>query len=410
MAFDTVVAPLRRPDFRRLWTAQSISIIGDKINQVGLSLLVYRLTGSLTQMGLVFAITFLPAALFGLVAGPFVDRWDRRRTMIASDLLRLVLVLLIPLAMAAGLPFVYLVAFLVATVSLFFKPARMALVPLVVERGELMAANSLDSITESVAEIVGLLFGGLIVVTLVPSGVAGLRVAFYLDAATYLVSAAFITAVAYRAVRATEPRGASSIMPELRAGVSSIVHDPVLAALVVSFFLAALGGAAAITLSLLLALKVYAASGLPDAVRYTVVDSAITVGLLAGGLLLGASGTRQPGRTYLGGLVAFGALFSVLAFVTDIRVAVFVLAAVGIANTFFFVPMITIMQSRTEDSTRGRVFAVRETVVRIATVIGLAGAGAAAQAFGVLPVVAAVGLFVAAVGVAGFALPHLRDA
>jgi MFS transporter, DHA3 family, macrolide efflux protein len=414
MAFGTVVAPLRRADFRRLWTAQSVSIVGDKVNQVALSLLVYRLTGSLAQMGLVFAITFLPAALFGLVAGPCVDRWDRRRTMIASDLIRAVLVLLVPFALSFGLPAVYFVAFLVATVSLFFQPARMALVPLVVEECELMAANSLDSITESVAELMGLAFGGALVVLLAPqaTGITGFRYAFYIDAATYIVSAAFITVVAHRAVRVVSaaPWHPMAIWDEVRDGLRRIAGDPVLSLGVASFGLASLGGAAAVTLSLLLALNVYAASGLPDAVRFTTVDAAITVGLLIGGLVVGSSGAAHAGRKYLGGLVAFGSLFFMLAFIHDIRVAAVLFAAVGIANTFFFVPMITILQTHTEDETRGRVFAVRTTIVRVATVVGLAGAGLAAQSFGVLPVVAVVGLFVGAVGALGFVLPRLREA
>jgi MFS family permease len=405
MAMRTALAPLRHADFRRLWTAQSISTVGDKVNQVGLIIMVFRLTGSYAQMGLVFGITFLPAALFGMLAGPFVDRWDRRRTMIVSDVLRAVLVALIPLAVGFGLPAVYALAFLVATVSLFFQPARMALVPQVVDESELMAANSLDWTTESVAELLGIGFGGALVF------IVGINSAFFIDSATYLLSAIFIAVVSHRALRSLAPRlNPAAIWAEARDGLQRIRRDPVLTPVIVSFGLAALGGAAAITLSVLLALNVYAGSGLPDALRVTVVDLSTAIGLLAGSLMVGSSGSGRAGRKYLGGLVAFGAVFALLGLVHDIRVAAVMMVAVGIANMFMMVPMITILQTHTEDATRGRVFAARTTITRIATVIGFAGAGAAAQAFGVLPLVGIVGVFVCAVGLVGFALPRLRDA
>ena len=404
MELGDLLAPLRRSDFRKLWLAQSVSIVGDKVNQIGLSIMVYRLTGSLAQMGIVFAITFLPAALFGLVAGPLVDRWDRRRTMIVADLLRAGLVLLIPLSVRFGLPAVYAAAFAVATVSLFFQPARMALVPHMLDPSELMAANSLDSTTESVAELLGIAIGGALVATI------GYRAAFLIDSATYLVSALLVIGVVFRATRPMPiPWRASLLARELRDGLERIRGDRVLRELIGSYTLVALGGAASLTLTVLLALNVYTGSGLKDAWRLTTVDFATTVGLVVGSVLVGMSGPRRAGRKYLGGLVAFGAIFATLALVHDLRVALPLLVTVGIANVFFIVPMMTILQQRTEDATRGRVFAVRVTVSRVATVLGFAGAGLAAQRFGILPLVAVVGALVAVVGLAGLALPGLRE-
>ena len=405
MALGEVLAPLRRSDFRRLWLAQSISIVGDKVNQIGLSIMVYRLTGSLAQMGIVFAITFLPAALFGLLAGPLVDRWDRRRTMIAADLLRAGLVLLIPLSVRFGLVAVYAAAFAVATVSLLFQPARMAMVPQIVDPDELMAANSLDSTTESVAELLGIAIGGALVATI------GYRAAFLIDSATYLASAVLVIGVVFRATRPLPlPWRLSLIRRELRDGLDRIWRDPVLRDLVVSFAVVAVGGAAAITLTVLLALSVYTGSGLKDAWRLTTVDLATTVGLVVGSVLVGMSGPGRAGRKYLWGLIVFGGVFAALSLVHDLRIAAPLLVGVGIANMFFIVPMITILQRRTEDAVRGRVFAVRITISRVATVLGFAGAGIAAQRFGILPLVAVVGALVAAVGVVGFALPGLREA
>lgn len=400
-----VLSPLRRSDFRRLWIAQTVSIVGDKINQVGLSIMVYRLTGSVVQMGIVFAITLLPAALFGLAAGPLVDRWDRRRTMISADVARALLVATIPFAAALGLPAVYALAFASSTVSLFFEPSRMALIPSIVADDELMAANALDMTTMSVSELLGIGFGGALVARI------GYAAAFWFDGLTFLVSAAFVVAVSHRAaVPQRAALGLQSIWSDLKFGLGRIRRDGVLRGLAITYAALALCGGGAITLSFLLALQVYAGSGLSDALRWTVVDLATTVGLLVGSLAIGMSGSRGAGTKYLWGIVAFGALLIQFLWVPNLWVAAVVLFAAGIANQYFGIPMITMLQTHSESETRGRVFAVRTTIARVASVIGLAGAGFAAKAYGVVPAIAGVGALILMVGLLGFSMPRLREA
>jgi len=184
--------PLRSRDYRRLWIGQLISVMGDKVDQIALGILVYEATGSGLQMGIVLAISMLPAALFGMFAGAYVDRFDKRRTMLVADLVRAVLVLSVPLVAEYSIAAVYAVALAVATVSLFFEPAKLSLIPKLVDEDELMAANSLDSATVSAAELVGLAFAAGLVAGL------GYRLAFVFDAVTFLASALFILAIRHR--------------------------------------------------------------------------------------------------------------------------------------------------------------------------------------------------------------------
>lgn len=405
MTTGGVLAPLRRSDFRLLWIAQTVSIVGDKINQVALSIMVYQVTRSAVQMGLVFAITFLPAALFGLVSGPLVDRWDRRRTMIAADIIRGCLVLIIPFAVPLGMWAVYALAFASATVSLLFEPSRMALVPSVVERDELMAANSLDMTTSSIAELLGIGFAGALVAGVGPA------YAFFIDAATFMISAAFVVAVRHRTVRRPLARiGLEVVWHDLRFGIERIRNDAVLRGLLLTYSAVAIAMGAAITLSMLLALQVFEGSGMAPALRVAVVDLATTAGLLVGSIAIGMGGSRRPGLKYLWGIVAFGMLLLPLYLVKGIGVAAVVLFALGVANEFFGIPMLTMVQTHTEDETRGRVFAVRMTATRIASVVGLAGAGVAAQVYGVAPMIAVLGIYVVLIGIFGFLMPALRDA
>jgi MFS family permease len=395
----SVLSPLRRRDFRWLWIAQTVSIVGDKINQVGLSIMVFELTRSPIQMGIVFAIGYLPAALFGLLAGPLVDRWDRRRTMVTADLLRAGIVSGMAVIAAAGVSMapkvvlVYVLAFVSSTVALFFEPSRMALVPSIVAQDELMAANALDMTTMSISELLGIGFGGVLVTMI------GYGSAFWIDAATFLVSATFVFAVGHRAVVRVLPKLRLSVVwSDLRSGLERIRRDGVLRGVAITYTAVGIGGGAALTLSILLAL------------RFTVVDLATTVGLLVGSVAIGMTGPVGAGRKYLRGIIAFGALMVLFLFVHDLWVAAIVLFGAGIANEYFGIPMITLLQTYTESETRGRVFAVRMTIARIATVIGLAGAGVAAQVYGVVPMVVALGVFFMFVGALGYAMPRLRQA
>ncbi len=399
------LAPLRRSDFRRLWIAQTVSIVGDKINQVALSIMVYRATGSAAQMGIVFALTFLPAALFGIVAGGLVDRWDRRRTMIAADAIRAVLVICIPFVAPIGIWAVYALAFSSATVSLFFEPSRMALVPSVVEQDELMAANALDLSTSSIAELLGIGFAGALVAGIGPAS------AFFVDGATFFVSALFVFALRHRAAaRSLVPMGFSVVRRDLRVGFERIRTDSVLRGLLLTYGAVAIGVGASLTLSILLALQVFAGSSIPDALRVTVVDLSTTAGLLVGSIAIGVGSSRRSGRKYLWGIVAFGLLLLPIYFVKEIAMAAPVLFALGVANEYFGIPMLTIMQARTEDETRGRVFSVRITLTRVAGVLGLAGAGIAAQYYGVVPTIIVVGAYMICIGMLGFLMPALREA
>jgi MFS transporter, DHA3 family, macrolide efflux protein len=407
MGDTSIWAPLRGRDYRRLWLGQTVSVVGDKVNQIAMGVMVYKLTGSLLQMGVMLGITVLPAALFSVFAGAFVDRWHRGRTMLAADIIRAGLVVLVPLLVRYGVVYAYLVAFLVSTVSLFFEPAKLSLIPELVEADSLMAANSLDNASSAGSELFGLALGGIIVARL---GYGG---AFGFDAATYLVSACFVAMVARHAGRpiAREAAaGAAGLLSEVREGLAYIWRAPVLRDLVGIYAFAVVGGSASITLSYLLALRTFEHAGPTEAVRLALIDTAITVGLLIGAFLVGRTGSDGAGVKFLSGLVAFGVLFSTLAFIPAMLPAMAVLAVIGIANMWFQVPMSTLLQQHTRESLRGRVFAARTTIVRVFTVIGLVGAGAAAERLGVPVVIGAVGVIVAAAGLLGWASPALRSA
>ncbi|HEX7342880.1 MAG TPA: MFS transporter, partial [bacterium] len=181
-------APLRSRNFRLLWIGQVIAWSGDSVYQIGLLWLILDMTGSQSLAGLITAIGYLPALLLGLFLGALADIWDRRRLMMAADLLRAAVLIYIPIAF--GLHWLNpwqlaACAFLISSGAALFNPARDASVPHLVPEGSLMSANALVQTSSFVALLLGPLFAGAILT------VAPLSSLFYADSAAFLLS--FIT-------------------------------------------------------------------------------------------------------------------------------------------------------------------------------------------------------------------------
>jgi len=171
--------------FLRFWLAQLVSQFGDRVNQMALvGLIAARYPGSPFELAKVLAFTIIPVFIIGPVAGVYVDRWDRRRTLFACDFIRGFLVLAIAfylINLPSILP-IYAVVFLIFTFSRFYVPAKMSFIPQMVETRDLHIANSLVTVTGMAALVFGALFGGIIVEKY------GARGGFFWDAATFFLS------------------------------------------------------------------------------------------------------------------------------------------------------------------------------------------------------------------------------
>ncbi len=401
MAGERIWAPMRSPDYRRLWFGQAVSVVGDKIDQIALGVLVYELTGSGLQVGIMLAISMLPTAVFGMVAGAYVDRWDRRRTMIAADLLRAGLVVAVPFAAEVGLWLVYVIALAVATVSLFFEPAKLSLMPELVGSDQLMAANSLDSATVSVAELLGLAFAGGLVASI------GYRVAFFADGITYLLSAVFVAAIAYREQGGrSKGSGWGEALAAAGEGLRYVRSHDMLRDLLVVYAVAAAGVSAAITFVYVLALDRFAAGarGLAG------LDAAITIGLLVGSVAVGRFAMRGASRRLLIGLTAFAAIFATSAFAPTILWTAGIFAAAGVANMFVYVPAAAIVQTESAPEMRGRALAAKNVLARALSVLGYIGAGLLTERIGISPAILVVAAAIALAALLGWSRPRLRAA
>jgi DHA3 family macrolide efflux protein-like MFS transporter len=175
-------------DFLFLWIGQIISQLGDRLSQMALIGLVYSREGTSIQFAKILSLTIIPVFLIGPLAGAFVDKWDRRKTMYICDFIRALLVLMIPLFLFYKQTFLwtYLIIFIAFSIGRFFVPAKLAIIPQIVEPKDLLIANSMINTTGMIAAVLGFGISGVIVERL------GARTGFYLDACSFLISGACI--------------------------------------------------------------------------------------------------------------------------------------------------------------------------------------------------------------------------
>jgi MFS family permease len=177
-------------DYRRLWIGDMASLLGDWFNTIALYTLIRQLTGSPVALGLVFIVKTLPFALASPLAGLLADRFDRKRLMIGADVARAVVVLgFLAVDRAAELPLLYGLIALQMMIGAVFTPARSASLPNITTPRELLTANALSAATWSVLLAVGAALGGFATEGL------GTGTVFMLDSASYLISAVFVAGV-----------------------------------------------------------------------------------------------------------------------------------------------------------------------------------------------------------------------
>src|SRR5919206_4818737 len=153
-------------DFWTFWTGQTLSNLGSSFTQFALPLLIFKLTGSALNLGLATAATFLPYLLFGLLIGAWVDRVDRKRLMIGTDVLRALIIALIPFLAALHILtvwWIYGLGFISSTLTIFFTSAEFAAIPSLVSQDDLVAANGRIQASYSAATVIGPLLAGVLV-------------------------------------------------------------------------------------------------------------------------------------------------------------------------------------------------------------------------------------------------------
>ncbi len=213
-----ITGVLKNRNFFFLWLGQIISQLGDRLGLMALIGFAYskKTYGSPLELFKIFLFIIIPVFLISPVAGVYVDRWDRRRTMYMCDFIRAVLVLVIPLFLfhIKNLALAYFIIFLVFCISRFFIPAKLAIIPDLVSKKDLLMANSLVNVTGMIAAIAGFGISGILIEWL------GAENGFYLDSLSFFVSAVLIFFVAYK-------YGHAPNLQELKQVIFEAIKKPV---------------------------------------------------------------------------------------------------------------------------------------------------------------------------------------
>jgi MFS family permease len=390
----------RRRDFALLWVGATLSVLGDGLTWLALVWLVFELGGSAPDVGLlVFAYT-APVVVGGLLAGLLLDRFDRRRVLIADNAVRGLVVATIPVAAALGALQPWLL-YAVAIVYGFFNMISLAgipsMLPTLVEEDELVTANAMETMTYGVGGVVGPALGGLLIAVVGAAGV------LWLDALSYLVFVAALAAMRARQRPEHSAPGSRGLGPAFRF----IVGTPAILAITLMFMAANVGEGMLLVIVPVYALDVLeAGSG-----AFGALVSILTGGMLVGALIIGVVHWRfRLGRSIAAFQAAAGLSILGLALEPGFLVAAAVLAVFGLLISPLTIWAQTIRMRLIPDQLRGRVFGLLRTLMQSTPPIGGIVAGSLLTGAPVPLTVAAVAVIVTVPGLVGLVHRSLAEA
>jgi MFS family permease len=392
----------RNSNFVLLWTGQFISQVGDRLAMVALPWLIYGSTHhSAFSTGAMFALYTLPYVLFGTVAGAFIDRLDKRRVMVAADVARAGLVLAVPFVAEWSLAGVFVLAFVISSVAVFFDPCKLAILPDLVTKNQLVRANSLLATGETLTETVGYALAGFIVYYLAR------KVVFGIDAGTFVVSALALLTMRYAApLRQGAELTARNLGREMREGLSFLRHHSGLLANTVLVVASIIGIGAVYPLTFLFAVRVLHGG----TAAFGIMEASLGAGFFVGSLLMAALGRRvRKGVAMTAGLALMGGGFTSVAICTSLALVVVPIFVAGAANAAVLISIDTYFQQAVPEALRGRLWGTRFTITQSVFAASVLAGGALAAVFPVASLFIAAGLITAVPGLVGLFVPRVRD-
>jgi MFS family permease len=380
-----MLATLRQRNFSLLWFGQLISLIGDWLLFIALPFYIYTITGSALATGIMFIVQTLPRIFISSLAGVFVDRWSRKYTMLVTNLIQSVV--LLPLLLVHSkdmLWIVYTCAFVDACVSQFFTPAANAIIPNLVDKEHLLAANSLNSMSQELTRLIGPFLGGVLM------GLYGINSVIIIDALSFLIAAGTIALITVQAMPNQEKSaptravaGLARLWQEWLAGLQLVKQDRLIRAIFLAF------GASMIGEGLI---QVILAPWVKDVLHGTVltfgwIATSQAIGGLLGSLLMPyISKVIKPTRLIPMSGVLVGLLLLAIVNIPILAVDLVLVGLAGVAVIGFFVNLYTLLQASAVDAYRGRIFGAFGVVQALTMLLGMVLASSLGDRIGIVPV------------------------
>jgi len=408
-------------NFLFLWLGQLISNFGDRLTQMALVALVYqRNPGSEMALAKLISFTIIPVFIIGPIAGVWVDRLNRKNVMVISDILRGCLILSIPFFIGINhiLP-VYLAVFLAFSISRFFIPSKMAIIPDIVSREKLLIANTLSDTTHMLGNVVGLVVAGMIVNIKSIGAIGG----FYIDGLTFFASALLIAMIANvrsikevkeSIIKTTEAFGSSirkSIFSDIVDGMKTISEHANMRFIVFVFFIL-MAGLGAISCVIIVFIQ--------SAFGNSTKDLGLLGMFLAGGLFVGTIIYGRFGQAISKRKIIFLSFIasgvSVILFTVvvsrfpNLFLAGAIAALLGASASPIMISANTLTHETIPQALRGRVFSSLEAVIHLAFLVFMFAAAYGAKYFDRSWVLLLTGWVFCASGALGLVLETTKEA
>ena len=350
-------------DFWKLWSGQATSALGTSFTGFALPLLVYNLTGSAVNLAIATASFFVPYLLFGLLIGAWADRTDRKKLMIAADVVRALTVGSVPVLAAMdslSVWWIYAVLFINSTVGIAFDAAKFAAVPSLVSRDDLVTANGRIQASYSAASILGPLIGGALLL------VVPLYDLLYLDALSYILSVGSLLLIK-KSFNAPGKQRGTSIRQDIVEGLRYVWAHPVLRNISIMMALVNFAGTTIHAQRVLFAKERLGA----DDSQVALIAAAGSVGVIVLSLVAGKLRKRYAfSKVALGALILNGLLTIVLAFTPIYWAALPVWAAMSGLGILFNINTNSLRQAIAPTEMLGRVVTIAGVLAWSANPVG----------------------------------------
>jgi len=376
---------------------QIVSFVGEYFTWLAVPIMVEKLTGSALMVGLSVISNAIPMLVLGPVAGVFVDRWDRKRTMLVANVLRAILILFCLLVQRPDQVWIYyLVGFLSSCVSRFFFPAQNAALPLIVNnRDDLLTANGLMQIIQTVGLLAGPALAGFAI------GLWGPRVAFIFNSLTFCASVVAIATITVPHTTLDRQAGGSqlnAVWAEMREGLSYLFGSATMVGVLLCLAVVQLGLGAINVVWVPYLQRTFGvgAEGLG------IVDSAQGAGMVVGGIGLGLVVSRLSKPTIIAwGLGVIGLLLAGMGLAPAFIYIVIIAFVIGLVLVPLQSSLATIMQLAVPDLKRGRVGSALNAIAMLAGLLSMATAATLSEVIGLRTVYIVCGLITGGAGLVG---------
>jgi Na+/melibiose symporter-like transporter len=381
-------------NFSLLWWAGLLSVIGSWALHIALPVYIYEVTGSTLATGLIVATGTVPRILLGSAAGVLVDRFDRQRILVITNLLLCVGLLPLLLVPAQGLLWVvYLVAFVQSVLSQFSDPAENALLPSLVEEDKLASANALNALNNNLGRLIGPALGGLLTSAL------GLQAVVIFDALTFLLASGLIGLIRVSSSHAIQEDDEAKPSPRVSAGLAGVWKEwleglNLIRQSRVVAVLFAFGAVTAVGEGVMSALFIPFVSDVlrGDSLSVGWLLSAQAIGGIVGGVTISVVASRFAAVQLFGwGALGVGlfdaAIFTYPLFLSGVTLGVVLFALVGLPVSALQAGFMTLFQTAVSDRLRGRLFGSYGTTVALFNLIGVGTGGLFGGRLGIIPVI-----------------------